>query len=69
MEVIEKLKKKVMDEVGLSEEEAQKTVESFFESVAIVSMNNEWNDVELVMDPEDEDAIRLMKDDIEDEES
>lgn len=67
MEFIDKITEKVKDEAGLTDEQAEKAVDSVFESIAIISMNNNWLDVELVIDPDDEDAIRPLMEDVEDE--
>jgi len=57
MEFIETITKKVKDEVELTDEQAEKAVDSIFESIALVSMNNNWRDIDLIIDPDDEYAI------------
>lgn len=67
MEFIDTLTKKVKDEAGLTDEQAEKAVDSVFESIALISMNNNWRDVDLIIDPDDEYAIVPSTEDVEDE--
>jgi len=59
--------KKVKEDVGLTDEQAEKAVGAFFEAVSILSANNNFEDLEVVIDPDDEVAIRKLSEDVEDD--